>query len=100
MSLEIAFIGYGEVGQLFSRQLAVKPGVRVAAYDILFDDPKRGPALRQRASESGVHAADSTADACRTADIVISAVTGCPVLRPAMTAPSKIARACISAISG
>ena len=43
MSLEIAFIGYGEVGQLFSRQLAAKPGVRVSVYDILFDDPSRGP---------------------------------------------------------
>ena len=41
MSLQIAFIGYGEVGQLFSRQLLAKPDVRIAAYDILFDDPPR-----------------------------------------------------------
>jgi 3-hydroxyisobutyrate dehydrogenase-like beta-hydroxyacid dehydrogenase len=75
MSLEIAFIGYGEVGQLFSRQLAVKPGVRITVYDILFQDPERGPDLQQRASEAAVHAADSTAEACRGADIVISAVT-------------------------
>jgi 3-hydroxyisobutyrate dehydrogenase-like beta-hydroxyacid dehydrogenase len=75
MSLEIAFIGYGEVGQLFSRQLAAKPGVRVRVYDILFENPEKGPELRQRASDTGVHAADSTADACRGADIVISAVT-------------------------
>ena len=45
MSLQIAFIGYGEVGQLFSRELLAKPGVRIAAYDILFDDPERGPGL-------------------------------------------------------
>jgi 3-hydroxyisobutyrate dehydrogenase-like beta-hydroxyacid dehydrogenase len=75
MSLEIAFIGYGEVGQLFSRQLAAKAGVRITVYDILFQDPERGPDLRQRASEAGVHAADSTAEACRSADIVLSAVT-------------------------
>lgn len=74
MSLEIAFIGYGEVGQLFSRQLASRPGVRVKVYDILFDDPRKGSELRQRAAEAGVHAADSAADACR-ADFVISAVT-------------------------
>jgi 3-hydroxyisobutyrate dehydrogenase-like beta-hydroxyacid dehydrogenase len=75
MSLEITFIGYGEVGQLFSRQLATKPGVRITVYDILFDDPRKGSELRQRASETGVQAADSVADACRGADIVISAVT-------------------------
>jgi 3-hydroxyisobutyrate dehydrogenase-like beta-hydroxyacid dehydrogenase len=75
MSLEIAFIGYGEVGQLFSRQLAAKPGVRVTVYDILFDDLSRGPEMKQRASSDKVYAADSTAEACRTAEIVISAVT-------------------------
>ena len=75
MSLEIAFIGYGEVGQLFSRQLAVKPGVRVTVYDILFDDASRGPELKQRASRDKVRAVDSTSEACATAAIVISAVT-------------------------
>jgi 3-hydroxyisobutyrate dehydrogenase-like beta-hydroxyacid dehydrogenase len=75
MSLEIAFIGYGEVGQLFARQLAAQPGARVTAYDILFDDPAIGPDLRQRALDSGVRAAGSTADVCSEADIVISAVT-------------------------
>ena len=75
MSLEIAFIGYGEVGQLFSRQLAAKPGVRVTVYDILFDEPSRGPGLKQRASDDKVHAAGSISDACAMAEIVISAVT-------------------------
>ncbi|MBM6581940.1 NAD(P)-dependent oxidoreductase [Microvirga sp. BT689] len=75
MNLEIAFIGYGEVGQLFSRQLAAQPGVRVNAYDVLFDDPIRGPALRQRASDDGVQTTGSTAEACEAAEVVISAVT-------------------------
>jgi 3-hydroxyisobutyrate dehydrogenase-like beta-hydroxyacid dehydrogenase len=75
MSLQIAFIGYGEVGQLFSRQLLAKPGIRIVAYDLLFEDPEQGPTLRQRASENGVQAAGSTAEACRDADIVVSAVT-------------------------
>jgi 3-hydroxyisobutyrate dehydrogenase-like beta-hydroxyacid dehydrogenase len=75
MSLEIAFIGYGEVGQLFSRQLAAKPGVRVTVYDILFDGPNRGSELKQRASDDGVHAAGGTSEACAMAEIVISAVT-------------------------
>ena len=75
MSLGIAFIGFGEVGQLFARQLAAQPGVRMAAYDILFADPEKGPQLRQHARESGVHAASDLAELCREADIVISAVT-------------------------
>jgi 3-hydroxyisobutyrate dehydrogenase-like beta-hydroxyacid dehydrogenase len=75
MSLEIAFIGYGEVGQLFSRQLASRPGVRVTVYDILFDDPGQGPELKQRASDDKVRAAGSMAEACQMAKIIISAVT-------------------------
>jgi 3-hydroxyisobutyrate dehydrogenase-like beta-hydroxyacid dehydrogenase len=75
MSLQIAFIGYGEVAQLFSRQLATRHGVRITVYDILFDDPQKGSELRKRASEAGVRAADGVADVCHGADIVISAVT-------------------------
>ncbi len=75
MSLQIAFIGYGEVGQLFSRHLLAKPGVRIVAYDVLFENPDKGPELRRRAAENGIEAAGSTAEACRGADIVISAVT-------------------------
>ncbi|PVE25760.1 hypothetical protein DC522_03025 [Microvirga sp. KLBC 81] len=75
MSLQIAFIGYGEVGQLFSRSLAAKPDVRVSIYDILFDDAQRGPELRQRAQDSNVHAAARIGEACAGADIIISAVT-------------------------
>lgn len=75
MSLTIAFIGYGEVGQLFSRQLALKPGVKVRAYDVLFENPEKAPYLRQHAADNGVRAGESAADACHGADIVISAVT-------------------------
>lgn len=75
MSLRIAFIGYGEVGQLFAGSLGAHSEVRVAAYDILFEDPQKGAELRRRASESGVRAASSAGEACRDADIVISAVT-------------------------
>ncbi|MBF9195802.1 NAD(P)-dependent oxidoreductase [Microvirga terrestris] len=75
MSLEIAFIGYGEVGQLFSRQLAAKPDVRVTVYDILFDDPNRGPGLKQQALGDKVHAAGSIADTCAMPEVIISAVT-------------------------
>jgi 3-hydroxyisobutyrate dehydrogenase-like beta-hydroxyacid dehydrogenase len=90
MSLQIAFIGYGEVGQLFSRQLLANAGVRIAAYDILFEDSQKGPELKRRASENGVEAAGSTAEACRGADIVISAVTADSALRAAEQAAAHL----------
>jgi 3-hydroxyisobutyrate dehydrogenase-like beta-hydroxyacid dehydrogenase len=72
-ALRIAFIGFGEVGQLFTRQLADRPDVSVAAWDILFDAPG-GDAMRRRAA-GGVVTVQGVADACRDAAIVISAVT-------------------------
>jgi hypothetical protein len=41
MSLGLAFLGFGEVGQLFTQQLAGCPGVTIAVYDILFEDRVR-----------------------------------------------------------
>jgi 3-hydroxyisobutyrate dehydrogenase-like beta-hydroxyacid dehydrogenase len=86
MSLTIAFIGFGEVGQLFTRQLAGKPDVSIAVYDILFDDPAAGAELRRRAAEYGARAAVSAADACRGSRMVISAVTADAALAAARQA--------------
>ena len=75
MSLTIAFLGFGEVGQLFTRWLAGKPDVAVSVYDTLFDDPRSEGDLKRRAAESGARATVSAADACRGSLLVISAVT-------------------------
>jgi 3-hydroxyisobutyrate dehydrogenase-like beta-hydroxyacid dehydrogenase len=75
MSLTIAFIGFGEVGQLFTRELAEKPDVAISVYDILFDDPAIGADLKRRAIEYGARATERAADACRGSRVVISAVT-------------------------
>jgi 3-hydroxyisobutyrate dehydrogenase-like beta-hydroxyacid dehydrogenase len=91
MSLSIAFIGYGEVGQLFTRELASKNDVKVAAYDILFDDPARGDGLKRRAADDGVHAAATVADVCRGADIVVSAVTADSAVTAAAQAAPHLA---------
>ena len=56
MRLAIAFIGFGEVGQLFTHQLAAQPGVSVGVYDILFDDPALGRELKRRAARYGARA--------------------------------------------
>jgi 3-hydroxyisobutyrate dehydrogenase-like beta-hydroxyacid dehydrogenase len=66
MALALAFLGYGEVGQLFARQLTAK-GARVAVHDV--------KPLVAIAAQDGVRFASGLADAVEGADIVISAVT-------------------------
>jgi 3-hydroxyisobutyrate dehydrogenase-like beta-hydroxyacid dehydrogenase len=86
MPLNIAFLGYGEVGQLFAREFAAK-GAAVAAYDL-----KPDPRFAETAAQDKVRLAASPAQAAEGADIVISAVTAdqavaaarsaAPALRP------------------
>ena len=68
MSLSLAFIGYGEVGQLFARQLVAK-GASVAVYDV------KGAALAGIATPDRVRLAGRIEEALEGAGIVISAVT-------------------------
>jgi 3-hydroxyisobutyrate dehydrogenase-like beta-hydroxyacid dehydrogenase len=70
----IAFIGFGEVGQTFARDLLARESIRLAAYDILFNEAA-GDRLKARSRELGVRDAISAASAADGAGIVISAVT-------------------------
>ena len=67
MSLKLAFLGYGEVGQLVARELVAK-GVSVAAYDV-----KTG--FDAVAAQDKVRLAASPGAAIDGADVVVSAVT-------------------------
>lgn len=71
----IAFVGFGEVGQRFSEDLARRGGVSLAAYDIIFEDAGERGARLARADALSVRAATSAADAAKGADFVVSAVT-------------------------
>jgi 3-hydroxyisobutyrate dehydrogenase-like beta-hydroxyacid dehydrogenase len=71
----IAFIGFGEVGQRFSADLLSRNVLAITAYDILFDDPAQAPERLAKAGALGVDVARSAADACASAELVISAVT-------------------------
>ena len=84
--MRLAFIGYGEVGQTFARQLLARGDVVVAAYDILFDS---GPPA-ERARQTGVTAARNAAQAAREADVVISAVTADAMLDVAREAQTYL----------
>jgi 3-hydroxyisobutyrate dehydrogenase-like beta-hydroxyacid dehydrogenase len=71
----IAFLGFGEVGKRFSRDLLANDGIGIAAYDILLDDPAQRAAMQEAARAIGVTCFSNAAAACRGADIVVSAVT-------------------------
>lgn len=72
--LRIAFIGFGELGSRFARDLSARGDVDLVAYDILFGSPG-GQRLEARAAELGVIRAANNRAACQRADVVISAVT-------------------------
>src|SRR6185437_9522658 len=63
-------IGFGEAGSILGAEL-VAHGRDVIAYDILLNTP----AMREKARQARVSAADSFSAAVKDADLVISAVT-------------------------
>jgi 3-hydroxyisobutyrate dehydrogenase-like beta-hydroxyacid dehydrogenase len=86
----IAFIGFGEVGQTFAKGFGTRADVSVSAWDILFPDATRGKRAQSAAEALGVRRGASAAEACRDADIVISAVTASEVVAVAMEAAAWI----------
>jgi 3-hydroxyisobutyrate dehydrogenase-like beta-hydroxyacid dehydrogenase len=70
----IAFIGFGEVGQTFSRGLVAKGAAGIRAYDLLFGSDA-GRRLVEVARQIGVACGASPAEACAQARFVFSAVT-------------------------
>jgi 3-hydroxyisobutyrate dehydrogenase-like beta-hydroxyacid dehydrogenase len=74
-AFHIAFIGFGEVGQRFSRDLLKNAGLSIRTFDILFDRRDENKSLARRAEASGVVPCANAGEAIRGADLVISAVT-------------------------
>ena len=75
MPAQIAFIGYGEVGQLFSRQLRATHPVEIRAYDLKLDADDSAATLIGAAMADGVKLAKNAAEAAAGAEIIFSAVT-------------------------
>lgn len=78
----IALIGFGEAGSILGEDLA-KRGLETCAYDILFDEEATRVPLTARAQAARVRLAASLAEACRGADLVISAVTASAAMQVA-----------------
>jgi 3-hydroxyisobutyrate dehydrogenase-like beta-hydroxyacid dehydrogenase len=85
-TVSIGLIGYGEVGRIFAKAFLARPDVRVAVYDILFDDPAEGPRRIAEARVDGATPCASAGDAAVGADIVFSAVTADRTLEVARSA--------------
>ena len=80
----ICFIGFGEAGQAIASGLREAGVERMSAWDILF--PKTDGKRLLRAGETiGVACASSAAEAVRTADLIVSAVTAASSLEAAQS---------------
>lgn len=85
----IGMLGYGEVGKTFAAGLLPWVG-SVRTWDLKFGHVWLREAERAHAAAAGVSAADSMADACRDADLLISAVTASSTLAVAREAAAHI----------
>jgi 3-hydroxyisobutyrate dehydrogenase-like beta-hydroxyacid dehydrogenase len=82
----IAFIGFGEVGARFARDLMARPHISVSAYDKKLDDAATAAPVRERAEETRTRLADTLAEAIAEAPIVLSAVTASQTIAAAEAA--------------
>lgn len=81
----IGFVGYGEVGKIFSAGL--KPQVaQVAAWDLKFAQAATAEGELAHAGERGVGACGSMRELCESSDLVVSAVTASNTLAVAQEA--------------
>ncbi len=86
---QLGMIGYGEVGKIFAAGLRCNLD-GVSAWDVKFDLPELGDEQRGHVAHSGLMAADSMAQLCQSADLLISAVTASNTLAAAREAARHI----------
>ena len=63
--MKITLIGYGEVGQIFARELKAQGAINMRAFDIVLDDPQISAQHRAVAAQDGIHLCASAAEAQR-----------------------------------
>ncbi|HET9821605.1 MAG TPA: DUF1932 domain-containing protein [Burkholderiaceae bacterium] len=87
--MNIALIGYGEVGRILAEDLAPQ-GHAVAAYDLKLDG-EAGHPLREHAARTRVALAGSHAAAVRGAELIVSAVTASQAVAVAQSCAPAVA---------
>ncbi len=88
--MNIALIGYGEVGKILAEDLRAR-GHAVSAYDLQLDHAQGQP-LREHAAAHGVVLAASHASAVHGAGLVVSAVTASQAVAVARSVAPGLAR--------
>lgn len=89
----IGFVGYGEVGKIFSAGLKGQDGVRWAGtWDIKFMDAAAAESQKAHAASAGIAAQPSMKALCAQSDLIISAVTASNTLAVAQEAAQHIRR--------
>ena len=87
----IGFVGYGEVGKIFSAGLKGVPGVQAArAWDLKFADAATADTERAHAGKAGIAAQPSMQALCAQSDLIVSAVTASNTLAVALEAAQHI----------
>ena len=89
-ALDVALVGYGEVGGIFGAALAEKGVAAVKAFDILYTDSSWAAQAEARAPSERVMLASDVAGAVAKADLIICAVTAAAT----SAAAAQIATAC------
>ncbi len=88
--MQIAFIGFGEVGQSLGEELAGASGCTIAAYDLKFSDALSAPS--QVIAQSRIARCESAIESVAGASMVISAVTAAATIEAASSAAPAISR--------
>jgi 3-hydroxyisobutyrate dehydrogenase len=86
--MNVALIGYGEVGRILGEDLRAA-GQTVTAFDLELDSAEGEP-LRAHAGAHGVTLAGSHAEAVRSAELVVSAVTSSQTIAAAEACASAL----------
>lgn len=72
MKYAIAFIGYGEAAYHISKGLKAEKPAAMIAYDVMADDPERGPRMAERMNEVGIVQAKTAEEAYEDAKYIVS----------------------------
>jgi 3-hydroxyisobutyrate dehydrogenase-like beta-hydroxyacid dehydrogenase len=74
------FIGFGEAGSTIAGGLRTAGVERIVTFDIAADDPRRGPAIHERARRTGTTIVATPAELAQASDVIFSTVTSSSAL--------------------
>ena len=90
-NMRFAIIGFGEVGQIFARDLDAVSAPRIAAFDIAFAQPDSAQSRAAAERASYVKATATPEDAAREADVIFVSVTAGSALQAARSIAGGLA---------